>query len=119
MSNSDRDLKARLEELEAELNQKQVADRQSQQKIETVYGEIETETKEEAELISRIYSWLNLARNKFNSLSSGGKIIVGITAIWLSFTVLNLVLHLVTNLIVVGILGIFLYFAYQKLIAKS
>jgi hypothetical protein len=114
MSNFDRDLKAKLEELEAQVNQQQ-----AQQKIETIDGEIETETKEEAELIAKVYYWLNLARNKFNSLSVGGKIIVAVTTIWLGFTLLNLVLHLVTNLIVVGILGVFLYFAYQKLIVKS
>jgi hypothetical protein len=114
MSNYDRDLKAKLEELEAQINQQK-----AQQKIETIDGEIETETKQEAELISQVYYWLNLARNKFNSLSVGGKLIVGITTIWFGFTVLNLALHLVTNLIVVSILGIFLYFAYQKLIVKG
>jgi hypothetical protein len=113
MSNYNQDLKAKLEELEAQ--QKVV----NQQKVETIDGEIETETKQEAELISQVYYWLNLARNKFNSLSSGGKLIVAVTTLWLGFTVLNLVLHLVTNLIVVGILGVFLYFAYQKLIVKG
>lgn len=120
LMNNNQDLKARLEELEAQINQQQSQQQAAnQQKIEILDGEIETETQAEAELIAKVYYWLNLARNKFNSLSLGGKVIVGITAIWLGFTALNLALHLITNLIVVGVLGVFLYFAYLKLIVKA
>ncbi|VEP17267.1 conserved hypothetical protein [Hyella patelloides LEGE 07179] len=115
-NNTEQDLKARLEELEAEVNQKQAA---NEKKVETVHAEIETDTEEEAELIAKVYSWLSLARNKFNSLSSGGKLVVGVAGIWLGFTALNMVLHLVTNLIVLGILGLVLYFVYQKLVVES
>lgn len=124
LMNNNQDLKARLEELEAQINQQQDQQQNqqkaaNQQKIEIIDAEIETETEAEAELITQVYYWLNLARNKFNSLSFGGKLIVGLTGIWLGFTALNLALHLITNLIVVGILGVFLYFAYLKLVVKA
>ena len=115
-NSTDRDIKAKLDQIEAELNQKQANE---QQKAETIYPEIVTDSDAEAELIDRVYSWLSLARDKFNSLSSGGKLVVGVAAIWLGFTALNLVLHLISNLIVVGILGAVLYFVYQKLVVGS
>ena len=113
---TEQELKAKLDRLEAELHQKQTA---SQEQAKTVYAEIETDTPEETELMATIYSWLNIARDKFNSLSSGGKLVVGIAAIWLGFTALNMVLHLISNLIIVGILGLILYFAYQKVIVNQ
>ena len=113
---TEQELKAKLDELEAELNQKQTANREQ---AKTVYAEIETDTEEEQELMANIYSWLNLARDKFNGLSSGGKLVVGIAAVWLGFTALNLVLHLISNLIIVGILGLVLYVAYQKLLVNQ
>ena len=115
-NNTDQDLDAKLEQLEAELNLKQVTD---SEKIKTVYAEIDTDTPEEGELISKVYSWLSIVSNKYSNLSAGGKLIVGVAAIWLGFTALNLVLHLVSNLIIVGILGLVLYVAYQKIIAKT
>lgn len=114
-SNQKQDLDARLKELEKDVEQQAA----TEESIKTVYAEVNTDTEEEAELITKVYSWLSTARDKFNNLSSGGKLIVGITAIWLSFTALNFALHLVTNLIVIGILGLILYFAYQKVIVKS
>ena len=113
---TEQELKAKLDELEAELNQKQSGDGEQ---AKTVYAEIETDTEEEAELMANIYSWLNLARNKFDGLSSGGKLVVGVAAIWLGFTALNMVLHLISNLIILGILGLVLYFAYQKVIVNQ
>ena len=115
-NNPQQDLDARLKELENDVNQQAAAQEQS---AKTVYAEVETDTEEEAELMATVYSWLSTARDKFNGLSSGGKLVVGVAAIWLSFTTLNFALHLVTNLIVISILGLILYFAYQKVIVKS
>lgn len=116
MNSNQKDLDARLEELEKDINQQQA---DSQDSIKTVYAEVDTDTEEETELIAKVYSWLSLARDKFNGLSGGGKLIVGITAIWFGITALNFALHLVTNIAVIGILGLMLYFAYQKVVVKS
>lgn len=115
-NNPEQDLNARLKELENDINQQTKAKEQS---AKTVYAEVETDTEEEAEMMATVYSWLSTARDKFNNLSSGGKLVVGIAAIWFGFTTLNFALHLVTNLMVVGILGLILYFAYQKIVVKS
>lgn len=86
--------------------------------VETVYAEIDTDP-ESSEFVAKAYSWLNIARDKFAGLSPGGKIVVGIVGIWFGITSLNMVLHLVSSLITVGILGVILYFAYQKLIVGT
>ena len=113
---TEQDLEARFAELEKEVDREQKAD---EKKVETVYAEIETDSEAESELIAKVYSWLSLAQDKFNNLSVGGKLIVGVAGVWLGFTALNLVFHLVTNLLVLGILGVVLYFTYQKLIVES
>ena len=111
--NTERELKTKLDKLEAEINQQQPA---NEPKVEIVNTDIKTDSEAESQLISNVYGWLSTARDKFNSLSGGGKLVVGIAAIWLGFTALNFALHLLTNVVVIGILGLVLYFAYQKLV---
>lgn len=115
-NNTEQDLKAKLDKLEAEVNQQQTP---NEPKVEIVNTEIATDTESESQLITNVYAWLSTARDKFNSLSAGGKLIVGIAAIWFGFTALNFALHLLTNVVVVGILGLVLYFAYQKLVVNQ
>ena len=115
-SNTEQELKAKLEQLEAEVNRDSVV---NEPKAQVVNTEIVTDTEQESELIAKVYSWLSTARDKFNHLSTGGKLIVGIAAIWLGFTALNFALHLLTNIVVLGILGLILYFVYQKLVVDS
>ena len=114
-NNTEQELKAKLDKLEAEVNQQQVP---NTKQVEIVDAEIATDTEAESQLISNVYGWLSTARDKFNSLSGGGKLIVGIAAIWLGFTALNFALHLLTNVVVIGILGLILYVAYQKLVVN-
>ena len=90
----------------------------SEPEVETVYAEIDTEP-ETSEYMEKAYSWLNIARDKFATLSPGGKVVVAIVGVWFGVTSLNMVLHLVSSLITVGILGVILYFAYQKLIVEN
>ena len=94
------------------------AQQTSEPEVETVYAEIETEP-EQSEYVAKAYSWLNLAREKFGTLSPGGKIVVAAVGIWFGITSLNMFLHLVSSLITVSILGVILYFAYQKLIVGT
>ncbi len=94
------------------------AQQNSEPEVETVYAEIDTEP-ESSEFMKKAYSWLDLARGKFAELSPGGKVVVAIVGIWAGVTSLNMVLHLVSSLITVGILGVILYFAYQKLIVGT
>lgn len=115
-NNTEQELKAKLDKLEAQVEHQPISDAK---KVEIVDPEIDTDTAAESQLITNVYNWLSTARDKFNNLSAGGKLIVGIAAIWLGFTALNFALHLLTNVVVVGILGLVLYFAYQKLMVES
>ncbi len=116
-SNQEQNLKTRLEELEAELRQKQA---NAQEKVKTVYTEVvNSDGDADSELVAKIYSWLNLGVEKFKSLSPGGKLVVGVAGLWLGITALNFALHLISSLLTVAILGVVLYFAYQKLIVNK
>ncbi len=114
-NNQEQNIKTRLEELEAELRQKQAS---AQEKVKTVYTEI-ADNQDESELIAKVYSWLNRGVEKFKSLSPGGKLVVGVAGLWLGVTALNFALHLISSLLMVAILGVVLYFAYQKLIVDN
>lgn len=115
MNSNDENVQARLKELESELNQEQTASKES---VKTVYAEIDTDSQAESELVAKVYSWLSTAGSRFKGLSAGGKLVVGVTALWFGVTALNFALHLISSLVSVAILGVILYFAYQKLIVE-
>ena len=69
-NNQQNNIKAKLEELEAELKQQTTT---AKEKVKTVYAEVAPDNPQEEELATKIYSWLSLARKKFNDLSAGGQ----------------------------------------------
>ena len=66
-----------------------------------------------------ITPWIEMTRDWFNALSKPGKVIVGICAVWLGFSALNTVFHLISSLLSLAILGVILYFVYTKFIANK
>ena len=116
-NNVNGDWKTRLEELEEEIRKATSSNQSSDQSTENVqpYVEMDSETY----FAKRVSAWMEMTRDWFKALSTPGKIIVGISAVWLGFSLLNGILHLLSNLITLAILGIILYFAYNKLIVKK
>ncbi|HHP7232268.1 MAG TPA: hypothetical protein ACFCUY_15585 [Xenococcaceae cyanobacterium] len=101
-----RSVQQQLEELEAQVYQTSK---------ETPATEPETESNFRQQLTTVVAK----IRNWFNELPQVGKIIVAIVAIMVSFSILNLFLHLLTNLITLAILSLILYGLYKYLFPAS
>ncbi len=95
-----------LEELEAQVYQT---------RTENINQEIETESS----FVEQIKEGMKTMSNWFNSLPQVGKLIIGIITILIGFNILNLFLHLITNLITLAILGLILYGLYKYLFSNS
>ena len=89
MSFPERDLQAKLDEMEANLNQKANSDPADQSK------------------------------SIFNSLPKFGKVAVAIGGVWLGFSVVGAVLHVVTSLFTVAAIGVVLYIGYRLFSSDS
>ncbi|WP_036482236.1 hypothetical protein [Myxosarcina sp. GI1] len=98
-SPGDRDWQRELEKLEAEVNR----DTTSQVPNEST----------EISVSDTYKNWLNSAKNWFDRLPQVGKIAVAVGAVWLSFSLLNTFLHIVSSLISIAFIGLLLYVGYK------
>ncbi|MGL5079838.1 MAG: hypothetical protein ACRDBG_28910 [Waterburya sp.] len=106
MSFSERDLKKKLEEMEAEINQKTAAT-SSESNQKTVFPEFEINPS------PQVQSWINTSRTWFNSLPKVGKAAVALGTVWLGFSILGAIVHVVSSLVSVAIVGLILYVGYR------
>jgi purine-cytosine permease-like protein len=94
-----------------------------QRKIEQIETEIYTEdVKTEPvrphrniDRAKQIESWLNYAKTWFGELPQTGKLVVGVAGVMVGFSVLNSLLHLISTLVSIAILGFLLYVGYRYL----
>ncbi len=110
-SPNNQDWEQRLKELEQEIERTTFPE--SAEKTETVRPHVEIDPSQ------KITAWLNSARDWFNSLPNVGRVIVGVGAIMVSFSVLNTFLRLISSLISIAILGGLLYLGYKFLVDSS
>ena len=106
MSFSERDLKSKLEEMEAETNQK-AADNSSGFDPKAAFSQFEINPS------PQMQSWINSSRVWFNSLPKVGKAAVAIGAVWLGFSILGAILHVVSSILSIAIVGLILYVGYR------
>ncbi len=116
-NNANGDWKTRLEQLEEEIRKATSSNQSSEQSTQDVYPYVEMDS--ETYFTKRVAAWMEMTRDWFKALSTPGKVVVGVSAVWLGFSLLNMVLHLISSLFTVAILGVLLYFAYNKLIANK
>ncbi len=100
------DVQQKLKELEAQVYQ-------------TTKETTSPETETESRFMEQITGGIQTLRNWFDNLPQVGKLIVGIGTIMMGFSVLNLFLHVITNLISVAILSLILYGLYKYLFSNS
>ncbi|MDJ0574952.1 MAG: hypothetical protein QNJ65_07270 [Xenococcaceae cyanobacterium MO_234.B1] len=100
------DVQQRLEELEAQVYQTTK---------ETTPPYAETESS----FLQKITNGMNVFRNWFNKLPQAGKLIVGIVVVLMGFSILNLFVRLIANLITLAILSLILYGLYKYLFSPS
>lgn len=110
-SSDNQDWQRKLEELETEVNQNSSSTVQTE--TETVYPQVEIDNMNSSS------GWLNSARDWFNGLAPIGQIAVGVIAVMLGFSVLNIFLKVISSLISVAILGGLVYLGYKYIFAES
>lgn len=111
MSFPERDLQAKLDEMEAEINQNQASD--SQNAPQSVLPQLEIKPS------PQVQGWIDQSKEWFQSLPKFGKAAVAIGGVWLGFSVLGAVLHVVSSILSVAVIGLILYVAYRLFNSNS
>jgi hypothetical protein len=109
MSFSDRDLKSKLEEMEAEINQKQAtnSNSSSESSQKSAFPQFEINPS------PQVQSWITSSKAWFNSLPKVGKAAVAIGGVWLGFSLLGAILHVVSSIVSIAVVGLILYVGYR------
>ena len=105
MSFSERDLKSKLDEMEAEIHQETISEPQSSS--EPVFPKVDFN------LSPQIQSWIDSGKAWFNTLPQVGKAAVAIAGVWLGFSIVGAVLHVVSSIITIGFVGLLLYIGFR------
>ena len=111
MSFSERDLKRKLDEMEAEINQKTAAD--SQNETQSVFPQLEINPS------PQVQGWIDTTKAWFNSLPKFGKAAIAVGGVWLSFSILGAVLHIVSSVLSLAMIGLVLYVGYRLFNSNS
>lgn len=112
MSFSERDLQSKLDEMEAEINQKTAADSQ-EFNTKSVFPQIEINPS------PKVQGWIDSSKTWFNSLPKVGKGAVAIGGVWLGFSILGAVLHIVSSVLSIAVIGFILYVGYRLFSSDS
>ncbi|MEM7756582.1 MAG: hypothetical protein AAGF83_00735 [Cyanobacteria bacterium P01_G01_bin.67] len=111
MSFSERDLQNKLDEMEAELNQNQASD--SQNATKSVFPQVEINPS------PQVQGWIDNSKKWFQSLPKFGKVAVAVGGVWLGFSILGAVLHVVSSILSIAAIGLVLYVGYRLFSSKS
>ncbi len=103
---SERDLQSKLDDLEAELNQKTVSDSQ-EFNTKTVFPQVEINSS------TQVKGWIDNGKGWFSTLPKAGKAAVIIGGVWLGFSILGAVLHVVSSVVTIAVIGLILYVGYR------
>jgi hypothetical protein len=109
MSFSERDLQSKLDEMSAEINQK--ADSNSDTKV--TFPQVEVNPS------PQVKNWIDSSKNIFNNLPKFGQVAVAVGGVWLGFSIVGAVLHVVSSILSVAVIGVVLYFGYRLFSSNS
>jgi len=105
MSFSERDVQSKLDEMEAELNQETATN--SQNVTQSVFPKVEINPS------PQVQGWIDTSKEWFNSLPKFGKVAVAIGGVWLSFSIVGALLHVVSSILSLATIGFILYVGYR------
>jgi len=105
MSFPERDIQSKLDEMEADLNQKTGTNSADTSKPTLPQFELNPSPQ--------VQGWIDKTKETFNSLPKFGKVAVAIGGVWLSFSVVGAVLHVVSSIFSVAAIGLVLYIGYR------
>ena len=106
MSFPERDLKSQLDEMEAQINRETTPESQ-ESSSKSAFSEVEFDPS------PQLQSWVNSGKAWFNTLPQVGKAGVVIGGVWLGFSVVGAVLHVVSSIVTIGFAGLLLYVAFR------
>ena len=106
MSFSERDLNSKLEEMEAEIGRETTPESQEFNPKST-FPQIEINPS------PQVQGWLESGKAWFATLPQVGKAAVAIGGIWLGFSVIGAVLHVVSSIVTIGFVGLLVYVGYR------
>ena len=104
MSFSERDLQSKLDEMEADLNQKANSNSDD---TKSVFPQVEVSPA------SQVQGWIDTSKDFFNRLPKFGKVAVAIGGVWLGFSIVGAVLHVVSSVLSIAVVGFVVYIAYR------
>ena len=106
MSFPERDLQSKLDEMEAEINQKTTSESQ-EFATKSVFPQIDIDPS------SQVQGWIDSSKAWFATLPQVGKAAVAIGGVWLGFSIVGAVLHVVSSIVTLGFAGLVLYIAFR------
>ena len=107
MSFPERDLQSKLDEMEAQMEQENVSKSQESSSNKSVLPEVEFN------LSPQVQSWIDSSKAWFAKLPQVGKAAVAIGGVWLGFSVVGAILHVVSSIVTIGFVGLLLYVGYR------
>ena len=110
MSFPERDLQSKLDQMEADLNQKANANSDD---TKSVLPQVEIDPS------SQLQGWIDTSKDFFNRLPKVGKVAVSIGGVWLGFSIIGAVLHVVSSVLSIAVIGFVVYIAYRLFRANS
>ena len=106
MSFPERDLQNELNEMEAQMKQENTSKSQ-ESSSKSISPEIEFN------ISPQIQSWVDSSKAWFATLPQVGKAAVAIGGVWLGFSIVGAVLHVVSSIFTIGLVGLLLYVGYR------
>lgn len=102
----ERDLKSKLDEMEAQINQETTAEPQ-EFVTKPVFPQVEINPS------PQVQGWINSSKAWFATLPQVGKAAVAIGGVWLGLSVVGAVLHVVSSIVTIGFVGLLLYVGFR------
>ena len=110
--NSERDLQSKLDDMEAEIKQENTAS-SGEFATKTIFPQVEIDSN------LKVQGWIDNSKAWFATLPKVGKAAVAVGGVWLGFSVLGAIFHVVSSIISIGIVGFLLYIGYRLFASNS
>lgn len=104
MSFSERDLQSKLDEMEADIDRDTS---KSQDTSQSIFPQLDISAS------PKMRGWIEQSKAWFNSLPKIGKAAVAIAGVWLGFSIVGAVLHVISSVLTISVVGFILYIGYR------
>lgn len=102
----ERDLKSKLDEMEAQINQETTTESQ-EFAPKSVFPQVEINPS------PQVQGWIDSSKAWFATLPQIGKAAVAIGGVWLGLSIVGAVLHVVSSIVTIGFVGLLLYVGFR------